>query len=98
MRTLVDVNRMREVIARIAVDGGEIIVLDGLRPLRRDVLIKTAAAGDVDRLDAATDAEDLLVRGQRPADQQQFWPDAGRVGVVAEIVARLAIVGRIDVD
>src|SRR5262249_30354769 len=62
------------------------------------VLVQAAAAGDVDDLDAAADAEDGLVVGQGPADELDLGPVAARVGAVAALVPRLAVLAGIDVD
>src|SRR5581483_5166596 len=98
VRSLVHTNWVRQIIARVLVGGGKVIVLNGFGTLGGDVLVETTAAGDVDGLNAAADAEDGFTVRQRPADQQQLRPVAGRVGAVAQLVARLAVVGRIDID
>ena len=75
----------------------EVIVLDQVGNQGAQVLVKRAAHGHVEHLQAPANAENRLAITQGPADQAHFRPIAGRIGPPAEGVPLLVVALRIDV-
>ena len=72
-------------------------MFDAAGHLVGEILIERPAHREVHHLKPTTDAEDRLVLGLRPSDQQKLRPIARGVAVVTPRMTRLSVVRRIDI-
>src|SRR5262245_8436651 len=97
-RALLSAYLVNQRITRKAARRREVIVLQSMGKVTAQILIKTAAGGHVDHLNAAANAQYRLAVLHGPVQQFHLGPIACRVGLATQGVPFLSVAARLYIQ